>query len=204
MAGSTIGRKLQGHVVWIGRAVVIGRMTPGTGVWGAVVIPIVAACTIIGNRRVRTVQGVIIVVDRETGRFPARRRGVTHRTIRRKVQGTVVRIGRLIEIGRMATCTGIGRVGVVPSGMTKGAVVLNGNVRTGKRINGIMVKAGRRPSRFAVAGRTIGWELCCNVIWTGGSVVLGGVTTRTGIGCAVVISVVTGRAIVGYGRVRSV
>ena len=204
MAGSTIGRKLQGHVVWIGRAVVIGRMTTCTSVGRAVVIPVVTACTVIGNRRVRTVQGVIIVVDRETGRFPARRRGVTHRTIRRKVQGTVVRIGSLVEIGRMATCTGIGRVGVIPSGMTKGAVVLNGNVRTGERINGIVVKAGWRPGGFTMAGGTIGWELCCNVIWTGGSVVLGGVTTRTGIGCTVVISVVTGRAIVGYGRVRSV
>ncbi len=128
---------------------------------------------------------------------------MAHRAIRRDRQGYVVRIGGLVKICGMAARTGVGRIREI-SVVTGIAIVLNGNVRAGKRIDHIVIKIGGHPGCFAVAGRTFGWELCRCVVRTGGRVIFRGVTACTGVRRAVVIAVVAGGAIIGYGRVRSV
>ena len=143
-------------------------------------------------------------MDREGRRFPARSRGVAHRAICRDRQGYVVRIGGLVKICGMAARTGVGRIREI-SVVTGIAVVLNGNVCAGKRIDHVVIKIGGHPGRFAVAGRTFGWELGRCVVRAGGRVVIRDVTACTGVRRAVVVpSGMTSGTIIGYGGVRSV
>ena len=102
VAGSTIGWELGRNVAWIGSSIVIRGVTPCTSIRCTVVIPVVADSTVIGNHRVCPVQRVIVVVDRESGRRPARSRGMAHRAIGRKAQGNVIGVQRQIKIGGMA------------------------------------------------------------------------------------------------------
>ncbi len=90
-------------MIGIGRLVVIGGVTADTSIGGCIVIAVVAGSTVIGNGSVRAGKRIIIIVNREGGRFPAGRRGVAHRTIRWQVQRHVVRIGTAIEISGMAS-----------------------------------------------------------------------------------------------------
>ena len=112
VAGGAVRRELLCNVVWIGRLVVVGRMATCTGIRCVVVVAVVAGGTFVGDRRMRTVQRVVVVVDGKTGRFPANIR-MAGRTIGGYPQGAVVGIGRLVVIGCMAARTGVRRVGIV-------------------------------------------------------------------------------------------
>lgn len=109
-------------------------------------------------------------------------------------------IGGLVKIRRMAARASVGRIGVIPL-VTSIAVVRNSHVRPGKGINGIVVKCGRRPSRFAVAGGAIGWELSRCVVRVGCRVIIRCMATCTGIRGGIVIPVMAGSTIVRNSRV---
>ncbi len=79
------GRETRRRVFGTVGRVVIGRMTTKTGVRGIVVIPVVAGGALVRNQGMRTIQRIIVVVNRERSRRPARSRGMAHRTIRRDI-----------------------------------------------------------------------------------------------------------------------
>ena len=159
---------------------------------------------IIGNRNVRSIQNVIIVVQWEGRGFPIRCRSMAHGTIRWEAQCYVIWVGCAIKIGRVATCAGVRRVCIVPV-VTGFTIIGDRYVRPREWIDGIVVKGGRRPGRFRVAGSAIGRELRRHVIRVGRSVVICCVTAVTGIGRVVVVSsCMTSSAIVGDDRMRPV
>ena len=103
MAGGAIRWELRSSVIRVRRTGVVRRVATIAGIRRGAVITIVASRAVIRNGRVCSVQRIIIVVDRERSRFPARRGRVAHRAIRREVQRYVVRVCRLVKIRGM-TC----------------------------------------------------------------------------------------------------
>ena len=99
----------------------------------------VAGGTIVGNRGMCPDQWVVIIVDREAGRFPAWSRGVTHRTIRWDHERNMVGIQTRIVIWRVTAHAGIGGV-VVIAVVTGIAIICNGNVRPGEGIDSIVIE----------------------------------------------------------------
>jgi hypothetical protein len=155
-------------------------VTTRAGIRRIVVIAVVASRAIVRDCRVRPVQRIIIVVDRERRWFPARGGRVAHRAIRWDVQGYVVRVGRLREIGGVTAVTSIRRIGVIPL-VTSVTIAGNRNVRSRKRINSTVVKRRRRPRCFRVAGGAIRWELRRSVIRVRGTGVIRRVAAIAGI-----------------------
>jgi hypothetical protein len=102
-------------------------VTAHAGIWRIVVIPIVAIHTTCDGR-VCPVQRIIIVVDRERGRFPTRLCRVAHRTVRRNGQRNVVRIEACVVIRRVTALTSVRRVVIIPV-VTCIAVIGNRNMR---------------------------------------------------------------------------
>ena len=82
MARRAIRWELGGCVVRRCGGGVIAVVTGVAGIWRGIVVAVVAGRTIACNGGVRPVQGVIIIVNWEGGRFPAGGGGVAHRTIR--------------------------------------------------------------------------------------------------------------------------
>ena len=177
-------------------------MASRAGVRRVVVVAVVTGSAVVGNHRVRSVQRVIVVVDGKTGRFPAGG-GMAGRTIGGYPQGAVVGIVCLVVIGRMAAGAGI-RCVVVVAVVANIAVVRDGGVRSGQRVKTIVVHGRWHPCRFAVAGSAVRRELLCNVVGIGRLVVIGRMASRAGVRRVVVVAVVTGSAVVGNHRVRSV
>ena len=203
MARGAIRGKLLRDVIGIRCTAIVGGVTAIAGIGRCVIITVVASSTIIGNSGVCPVQRIIIVVNRERRRFPARSRCVAHGAVRRKAQRYVVGVHGLVKICCMATVTGIGCVGkiAVVTGIT---VICYGYVRSCERIDGIVVERGRRPGCFSVAGSTICRELRRSVIGHRRLGIITGVTAVTSIRGAVVIAVVTSSAIIGNSSMRSV
>jgi len=115
------------------------------------------------------------------------------------IQRDVVRIDTLVVIGLVAGSTGIGGIVVITlvTIITRGGQVCPGQWPVG-------VAEGRwYPGTLSVTLLAVQRELLCFVIRIGCIVVIIRVTPGTRIRCIVVIAVVTGRAIVGNGRVRS-
>lgn len=73
-------------------------MTSEAGIRRIVVVALVTRRTLIGNRRVCSIERVIIVVIDERRRRPSRIRGMTGCAIRRETQGCMSRVDRLIVI----------------------------------------------------------------------------------------------------------
>ena len=140
-------------------------------------------------------------MDRESRGLPISCGRVAHGAIRRNHQRSVIWIQTRVVIRRVATGTGVGRVVIVPSGMTKGAIVGNRNMRPGKWIDGAVIKRGRHPCGLGMAILTGGGQLVGRVIRIGRAVIISLVTTYAGVRCIVVIAVVAGSAIVGNSRV---
>jgi hypothetical protein len=82
VASSAIRGELSCGVVRCCGGSVVTVVTGVAGIWRCIVIAVVAGRAIAGNGRVRAVQGVIIIVNREGRWFPTRCGGVAHRTIR--------------------------------------------------------------------------------------------------------------------------
>lgn len=89
-------------MVRVGCGVEIGCVATVAGIRRAIVIAVVASRAIVGNGRVRPVQGVIIAVNRECRGFPAGRCRVAHRTVGGDVQRRVVGVDTLVIIRRVA------------------------------------------------------------------------------------------------------
>lgn len=64
----------------IGRRIV-RRVAAKAGIGRVVVIPVVAGRAIIGNSRMRTVQGIVVIMDRECCRRPSGSSRVAHGTV---------------------------------------------------------------------------------------------------------------------------
>ncbi len=101
MAVLAIRRKLLSRMVRIRRRGIIRLVATRTGVRRIRVVAVVAHGTVVRNRRVCPVQHVIVVVDRERRRRPARLRTVASRTIRRQPEHRMVGIGRLVVVGQV-------------------------------------------------------------------------------------------------------
>ena len=65
-----------------------------------------------------------------------------------------------------------------------------------ERINGIMVKCRRCPSRLGMASGAICGDLLGYMVWSSCLVVVGVMATVTGVGGIGIIAVVTGRTVV--------
>ena len=156
MAGSAIGRELRCGVVRFGRGDVVGVVATVAGIGRVVVVAVVAGCAIICNSRMRPVERVKSIVDRECRRLPAGHRGMARRTIRRDIQRHVVRISRLVEIGCMASRT-LCRCSGITSCMTVDTIcrkVRAGQVEIGvvviKNISRIAGRVAGKASRIVV------------------------------------------------------
>ena len=184
-------------MVRIRRLVIICCMTSRTGIRCIVIIAVVAGSTIIGNCSVRPVQGIVIIVNRESSRIPAGCCCMTHFTVSRYTERHVIRVGRLIEIGGVAAGAGIRRIRVIAvvTGIT---IVGYLYMCPGKGINHIVIKSGRCPGCFGMTRRTFRWKLRGRMVRIRRLVVIRRMTTVTSIRCIIVIPVVTGGAIIVY------
>ena len=178
-------------------------MASETGVWRVIVIAIVAGGAIIRNGYVRSIEYIIVIVDREGRRRPTGIRSMAHRTIRRNIDRLVIRIYRLVVISCMATYASVWRV-VVISLVTGIAIVSNGDVRSGEREKRIVIKSRRRPGSLSVALSAIGRELLGCVISINNLLIISIVAAIASVRCIVIISIVTGGTIIGNGHMRPV
>lgn len=178
-------------------------MASKTGIRRIVVLPVVTGCAVVGNRGVRAVEGVIVVVNGKSSRCPIRRGGVAACAIGREIQRYVVWVGTLVVIRRMAACTSIRRVRIIAV-VAGNAVIRDRNVCPGERVYGIMIESRRRPGGFRVASRAVGRKLVRGVVGICRLVEIGGVTACAGVQRIVVIPVMASRTLVGNGCVRAV
>ena len=109
-------------MVWITGGIKFIQVTTDTGVWGIGVIAIMTGGTVVGNSGMGTVQGVNVVMVSKSGGRPTGSSGMACGTVGTEAQSLVIRIGRLIEIRRMTTRTGIRGVGVIAV-MTGNAII---------------------------------------------------------------------------------
>ena len=148
MAACTIRGELCGHVIRVLGVVIIVAMAAETGVRCIVIITVVAGCAIVTDPRMCTVQRIKIPMDRECGGHPVRGGGMTKSAVRRQAQIQVVRIGRIVEIRSVASCTGIRRVIVIPV-MAGCTIISYGQVCPVKNPEIVMIRElSRRPSRI--------------------------------------------------------
>ena len=187
MAALTVHREAQRLVVRVHTLGVVLGMATVTGIGGIVVVPVVAAHTIIRHYGVCTRQRVETIVV-EGGWRPGRFR-VAAFAIHRELPGLVVGVRRLVVILRMAACAGIRRVVVVPVVATC-AVICNRSVRPIQSVIIVMViKRSGVPARpGGMAGRTIRRQPQCVVV---------------GVRCLVKISCVAGGAFGGGARIAA-
>ena len=202
VATGAIGRKLCRNVVRVGGIVVIIGMAARTGIRGIVVVPVVTRCTVIRNACMRSIQRVVAVVIGEGCRLPGCVR-MACGTICGNIEGNVVRIGCLVVIVGMAPGAVVRSIGVI-SVVTCRAVRSNSRVRTRERVVRIVIKGGGGPGCLRMTRCTVGWKLLHGMVGLLGLVVVVRVTTRTGVGRGVVVAVVAGGTIVGYGGVSPV
>ena len=122
----------------IGGLVVVGLMTAHAGIGcGSIINPVVTGDAI--QRDMRSGKNVIVVMDREGGRFPVRGRGMTGDAGCRDADRIVVGIRRGIVIRQVTPFTGVRRGGVIPL-VTGKAIGCYGSVGACKRINSVVIK----------------------------------------------------------------
>jgi len=147
MTGLAFGRELGGSMRRIGCLVVIVQVAAHAGIWGVVVIPVVAGHAIVGNAGVRPEQQKIIVVNGEQGGFPPRISGVADLALVRQSKRAMVRIAGLVVIRQVASYAGIRGV-VVIAIVADDAIVGNAGMRPEQRkIIAMDRELGRFPSR---------------------------------------------------------
>ena len=124
-------------------------------------------------------------------------------TIRRKLGGFVVGIGGAVIVCQVAAHAGVGRI-VVITIVTGRTVIRNSRMRPVEYIEHIVIKTGRQPGGLCMTALTIRRKLGGFVVGICGRVVVCQVTAYTGVGCIVVIAVVTGSAVVSDSRMRAI
>lgn len=119
-------------------------------------------------------KGVVI----ESRRLP-RGGGVAALAGLRESRLHMIRVCRLLEIGKMAAYASCGRARELASDVARGAI--QGNVRSGERKPGNlqMVKLGAGPGVQAVALFAGGRKTGCHMIWTCGGLILFGMAGVT-------------------------
>lgn len=116
-------------------------------------------------------------------------------TFHRYTQCLVIWIHTLSIIFGMTTRTGVRRIGIITlmAGIT---IISDWNMRSGKRIEAIVIKSGWCPGILSVAAFAIGWELRGRVVWIVGLVIICRVTADTSVWCIGVVSLMTSITIV--------
>lgn len=203
MATFTARRELGCSVVRVGSRIVIANVAACTSIRRVGVIAVVACCTIIGNRNMRPIQNIIIVVDREGCRIPPGVSGVAHRAIRWQPQRYVARVCTGIVIGLVATRTSV-RSSSIIAVMASFAIVGDWDMRADERINSTVVKSRRRPGAFTMATFAVRGELSSGMVGVGGCIVIAQMAAHAGIRGIGVIAVVAGIAVVGNRDMRPV
>ena len=94
--------KIRGNVVGICRLVIFISMANKACPGQIGIIPVMTGGTFIGNGNVCTGQYIVIIVDREGGRFPAWLRCMTGFAVGWDVDGSMVRVGRIAVVCCMA------------------------------------------------------------------------------------------------------
>ena len=204
VATGTVRRELGREVIRVVGIVVIAAMAGIAGIGGIIVVAVVTGRTVVGNRSMRPVQSVVIVVHRKARWCPARLRAVAHSAVIRNVQRNVVGISALIVVSIMATCAGIGSIGVISAQMAGRAIICHRQVSPREGEESPVVEGGRGPGVLRMAGGAVRRELMCSMVRIGGRVVIGSVAPATGIGRVVVVAVMAGRAIIGNGCVGAI
>ena len=82
MTSGAIRRKLCAQVIRIFGIIIFCSMAAKTGIWGVVIIPVMAGGAVISYHGMRSIEHVKIIVYGEAGRHPIRCRRMTHGTIR--------------------------------------------------------------------------------------------------------------------------
>ena len=199
MTFCTVGRKLLRNVIRVCCLCEIVVVATVTGIGCIVVITIVAGSTVVGDSRMSPEQLIEIIVYGECSRRPARICSVTRFTGNRQIERNVIRIDTLVVVGLVTCCAGIGCI-VVIALMT---VIAGGGQVCAREWPVAVTECGWYPGILSVALFTAQRELLCLVIRIGGIVVIIRMTTGTGIGCIVVVAVMTCCTVVGNSRVRS-
>lgn len=117
-----------GRMIRVTRLVILGGMAAKTGIGCVVVIILVTGKTVGGNAQVSACQWVIIFMDREGGRLPARLGGVTGFAGVWDANRLVIGVGGLVKQVSMAIAANSGGAGVA-IGMTSDAI--HRGMRTG-------------------------------------------------------------------------
>lgn len=132
-------------MIWICTGVVFSLVATGTGIRSCDVVAVVAGVAISRNRNMRSgewVNGAVVKRRRRPGTFT-----VAAFTIGRELVGGVIGISRRKVVWLVASCAGIGRIGVIAV-VTCRTIVGNGSMRAIKWV--IIVvnrKSSRRPTR---------------------------------------------------------
>ena len=124
MAGLAVGRKLGSSMVRVGCGIVIGKMATNAVVGNVGIIAVMAGLA--GKGEMRPLDHIIIIVGRESGRFPSCCSRMAGGTGVGYVQGNMVRVGAL-RIIRCMACGAIGRGACEAVGMALSAGGCNMN-----------------------------------------------------------------------------
>jgi len=187
---------LLGRVIWIGSLVVVVHVTSGACIGRVVVIPVVTVAALVGDGCMRTCKNIIVVVNRECGRLPARIGGMAGNTLVGYPYSRMIRIGGLAVISLVAPLAGIWSVGV-PACMTLGAVG-NGSMGTCKRVYRVMIESGWNPGILRMACLARGRKLRRHMVRARCLIVSISMAPVTGVRRIDIVSLVTGGAIVSH------
>jgi hypothetical protein len=185
MTHLAIGGILGGGMGRIVGLVVIVQMTSDTGGWQNIVVIILVAGRAI-KRQMCSCKYVIITMDRERGRCPARISGMAVCTGSRNIYGNMIGIGRLVIICLVTTHAG-GRQSI-------GVVIIMATVTISRQMGaceGIIIIMNGESSRFPSGD--------CGMAIRAGSRDTDGSMRR--IGGLIVICLMTSHADTGYIRV---
>lgn len=108
------------------------------------------------------------------------------------------------RVGMASGTSHLGIVGGVAVAIGTGAPLSIVFTTINRKILSIVVECGRRPGIFTVATGAIRRELSGGVVWICRLNVIRVMAPIAGIGCVVVITIVTSRTIIGDGGVGSV
>ena len=179
-----------GMTVCTGYLCIVGRITVtiGTLVPFTFVIPAVD----------RKILGIVIEVSRRPGCLTMATVAVC-----RKLCSNVIGVGCVVIIICMTTCAGVGGV-IIVTVVTLGAIIGDTGMCTVQRVVAVVAGEGcRLPRHIGMTGGTIGGNIEGNVVRIDRLIVIIGMAARTGIRSTGVVTIVAGRTICRYYRVRT-
>ena len=101
VTGDAGGRDADACMVWVGGGIIIGQVASFAGIRGGGIVALVAAGTIGCDGRMRAGKRVIVAMNGEGCRFPARCSGMAGSAVGGNIFSDVVRIGRLVVVRGM-------------------------------------------------------------------------------------------------------